>query len=128
MGLFDRFTKKGKPEKTEKSTPKRKTKSEKELATEAGEPWVKVISFEIDPEDPGNGSFEIDYNDKFLSQLVRAGYQKERNESEDRIVDRWFQDICRNVLMENYEQWEADPKVRPRPNEVKRDDGRSEVG
>jgi len=128
MGLFDRFTKKGKPEKTEKSTPKRKTKSEKELATEAGEPWVKVISFEVDPEDPGNGAFEIDYNDKFLSQLVRAGYQKERNESEDRIIDRWFQDICRNVLMENYEQWEADPKMRPRPNEVKRDDGRSEVG
>jgi len=97
MGLFDRFTKKGKPEKTEKST-------------------------------PNNGAFEIDYNDKFLSQLVRAGYQKERNESEDRIIDRWFQDICRNVLMENYEQWEADPKMRPRPNEVKRDDGRSEVG
>ena len=87
MGLFDKFTKKAKPE---KPTPKRKNKSEKELATEAGEPWVKVISFEVDPEDPGNGAFEIDYNDKFLSQLVRAGYQKERNESEDRIVDRWF--------------------------------------
>lgn len=124
MGLFDKFTKKAKPE---KPTPKRKTKSEKELATEAGEPWVKVINFEVDPEDPGNGAFEIDYNDKFLSQLVRAGYQKERNESEDRIVDRWFQDICRNVLMENYEQWEADPAMRPRPSEVKRDDGRSEV-
>jgi len=57
MGLFDKFTKKAKPE---KPTPKRKTKSEKELATEAGEPWVKVISFEVDPEDPGNGAFEID--------------------------------------------------------------------
>ena len=67
MGLFDRFTKKAEPE---KPAPKRKTKSEKELATEAGEPWVKVINFDVDPTNPGNGAFEIDYNDKFLSQLV----------------------------------------------------------
>jgi len=124
MGIFDKFTKKPTPT---KPAPKTKKKSEKELATEAGEPWVNVIGFQIDPDDPGNGSFEIDYNDKFLTQLVRAGYQKQPNEDENRIVDRWFQDICRNVLMENYEQWEADPAMRPRPSEVKRDDGRSEV-
>jgi hypothetical protein len=84
-----------------------KEKSAKDIATEKGEPYVNIISVELDPNDVGNGAFELDWNDKFIIQLVRAGYQAQPNESENVIVDRWFQTVCRNILQENFEQWEA---------------------
>ena len=105
MGLFDRFKKKPEVKKTE--APKPKKKSPKEVATENGEPWVSVIQVELDPENIGNGAFELDWNDKFIANLVRSGYQLKPNEAENVIVDRWFQDVCRNILAENFEQWEA---------------------
>ena len=85
----------------ETKNPKKTTskKSAKELATERGEPYVNVISVELDPENIGSGAFELDWNDKFLANLVRAGYQKQANEPEHVIVDRWFQDVCRNVVL-----------------------------
>lgn len=102
----------------------------KEIATEAGEPYVSIVSIELDTDNIGNGAFELDWNDKFIIKLVRAGYQLKAGEPEDVIVDRWFQDICRNVVQENFEQWEANQPadLRPRNND-RRDlgDGRSEV-
>jgi len=110
MGLFDRFKKK--PEVKEEPKPKaEKKKTAKEIATENGEPYVSIVSVELDPDNIGNGAFELDWNDKFLANLVRAGYQQKANEEEHVIVDRWFQDICRNVIAENYEQWEANQVV-----------------
>ena len=108
MGLLDRFKKptvkptepKEKPEKVVK-------KSAKELATEAGEPYVTIVSMDIDPANLHQGSFELDWNDKFVANLVRAGYQMEANEPEDVIVDRWFQNVCRHVVMETWEQEQA---------------------
>ena len=38
-------------------------KTPKDLATERGEPWVEVLSMEIDKDNPGQGSFELDWND-----------------------------------------------------------------
>lgn len=105
MGLFDKFKKKPEPKKQEAPAPKKK--SAKEIATEKGEPYISVVSVELDPENIGNGAFELDWNDKFITNLVRSGYQMKPNEEESVIVDRWFQDVCRNVLQENYEQWEA---------------------
>lgn len=107
MGLFDRFKKKTQNpvEPKEKST--KSAKSAKDLATEQGEPYVSVISVELDPDNIGNGAFELDWNDKFITNLVRSGYQQKPNEEESVIVDRWFQDVCRNIIQENYEQWEA---------------------
>jgi hypothetical protein len=104
MGIFDRFKKK--PEKVAEEKPKAK-KSAKDIATEKGEPYISVISVELDPDNIGNGAFELDWNDKFIANLVRSGYQQKPNEEESVIVDRWFQEVCRNVLQENYEQWEA---------------------
>jgi hypothetical protein len=101
-------------------------KTAKEIATEQNEPYVAIISVELDPENIGAGAFELDWNDRFLAQLVRAGYQYKANEPEHVIVDRWFQDICRNVVLENYEQEQADPEIRK--NTRKRlDSGRTEV-
>lgn len=85
-------------------------KSPKELATERGEPWVEVISMEIDKDNPGQGSFELDWNDKFVANLTRAGY---RGKTDQDIVDNWFRSVCQNVVMENYEQEMADPTNRP---------------
>ena len=76
----------------------------KEAANKRGEPYISVLSVELDPDNPGNGAFELDWNDIFVAKLVRAGYE---GKDDAQIVDRWFQTICRNVLMENYEQWEA---------------------
>lgn len=105
MSLFDKWFKKPEPTKVEEPKPKKeKAKTAKEIATEKGEPWVQVLSVELDPDNIGNGAFELDWNDKFITNLVRAGYQ---GKTDADMVDQWFGDVCRNVLAENYEQWEA---------------------
>ena len=78
--------------------------SAKAAATKAGEPYVSVVSVELDPDNVQNGAFELDWNDIFVAKLMKAGYQ---GKDDAQIVDQWFQDICRNVLMENFEQWAA---------------------
>ena len=127
MGLLDKFFKRKKPEQ-KVATPKVKKKSEKELATERGEPYVAILSMEIDPDNMQQGSFELDWNDKFVANLIRAGYQMNAKDTDADIVDRWFTTVCRNVVMETFEQYEA---MNPERDRVikSRDlgDGRSEV-
>ena len=107
-----------------------KKKTAKELATESGEPYINIVSVELDPNDIGNGSFELDWNDVFVARLVKAGYMQRKDDTDDQIVDRWFQSICRNILNENFEQWEANQPVDSRPRRVDRNDlgnGRTEI-
>jgi hypothetical protein len=127
MGLLDRFLKKKKPE-PKAEIPKVKKKSEKELATERGEPYVTILSMEIDPENMQQGAFELDWNDKFVANLIRAGYQMSAKDTDSEIVDRWFTTVCRNIVLETYEQYEAMNPERDRVVKT-RDlgDGRSEV-
>ena len=99
-------------------------KTPKDLATERGEPYVEIVSMDIDPNDPGNGAFELDWNDKFVSNLVRAGYQGRTDQD---IVDNWFKTICRNVVLETYEQEQADPELRRTNNRRDLGDGRTEI-
>lgn len=105
MGLFDRFKKKKPAPKVEapKEPPKPK-KTEKELATERGEPWVTIVSMDVDPENLGQGAFELDWNDIFVARLVKAGYMMKKEDTDAEIVDRWFQNVCRNVVLETWEQ------------------------
>jgi hypothetical protein len=116
----------GKKKPKVKEAPKPKEKSEKDLATERGEPYVAMLSMEVDPNNLHQGSFELDWNEKFVANLVRAGYQMKPNDTDNDIVDRWFQAVCRNVVLETWEQEQA-----MNPNRVvkSRDigDGRSEV-
>ena len=129
MKFFDqikkRFTKKQTKETVSPRAPKVE-KSAKDLATERGEPYVAMLSMEVDPENLHQGSFELDWNEKFVANLVRAGYQMRPDDSDNDIVDRWFQAVCRNVVLETWEQEQA-----MNPNRVvkTRDigDGRSEV-
>ena len=83
--------------------------SAKAAATKRGEPYVAVIGVELDPDNVGNGAFELDWNEIFIARLVKAGYE---GKDDAQIVDRWFQTICRNVLAENFEQWEANQDNR----------------
>ena len=85
-------------------------KTKKELATEAGEPWIEVLGIDVDKDNLGNGAFELDWNDKFVANLIRAGYQGKTDQD---IVDNWFKTVCRNVIQENFEQEQADPDNRP---------------
>ncbi len=107
MGLLDDAKKAigmGQAKKVANKPGPKPKKTPKEIATESGEPWVNVLSVEVDPENPGNGAFELDWNEHFIKQLWKAGY---RDEDENDIVDRWFQDVCRHVVMESYEKDEA---------------------
>lgn len=111
---------------TKKPEPKLKiSASAKQAATKRGDPYVSVVNVELDPDNVGNGAFELDWNEIFIAKLIKAGY-KGRDDAQ--IVDQWFQDVCRNVLMENYEQWEANQTSEARF--VQRKDlgnGRSEI-
>ena len=98
-------------------------KTPKELATERGEPYVEILSMDIAPNDPSQGAFELDWNDKFVSNLVRAGYQGKTDQD---IVDNWFKAICRNVVLETYEQEQADPEIRA-SNRRDLGNGRTEI-
>jgi len=113
-----------KPKKPSNPRPKVKKMSEKEQATAQGQPWVQVLGIELDENNPGSGAFELDWNDTFVAKLVRSGYQGRTDQD---IVDNWFQDICRHVVLETYQQEQADPDRRDRS--VQRRDlgnGRSE--
>ena len=109
MGFFDRFKKKPAPEVREPRVEKSKApvKTEKEIATEKGQPWVAILSMDIDPDNLHQGAFELDWNDKFIFNLIRAGYQLKKEDTDGEIVDRWFQNVCRHVVMETWEQEEA---------------------
>ncbi len=87
--------------------PKKSAKTEKELATEAGEPYIAVLSMDVDPNNLHQGAFELDWNEIFVARLVKAGYMMKPTDTDADIVDRWFQNVCRHVVMETWEQEQA---------------------
>lgn len=121
------------PEVKKKSAPKKPELTDKEKATAAGEPYIAITSVEIDPNDINNGSFDLDWNDKFILNLVKQGYRIKKEDTDAMIVDRWFQTVCRNIALEVYEQDQADPTNRDMTSDMRvirsRDlgDGRTEV-
>jgi hypothetical protein len=125
MGIFDIFKKK-KPARVEIPREVKTKKTEKEIATEKGEPWVAILSMDVDPENLHQGAFELDWNDKFVANLVRAGYQIKEDDTDADIVDRWFNNVCRHVVMETWEQEQA---INPNRGFSSRDlgNGRREV-
>lgn len=117
--MFDKlktlFNKKEEPKQEAPKKPREKKAPEltaKEKATQAGEPYINVIGMELNPENIHEGSFELDWNSIFITQLVKAGYMKKKDDTDQDIVDRWFQDVCRTIVLEMYEQNIADPDNR----------------
>ena len=110
---IEKQTKKAaKPKKPRKPKPK-VTKSPKQIATEKGEPYISVISVEVDKTNLSNGNFELDWNDAFIKDLRASGYPGKTDED---VVDMWFRNICRNVLAETFEQEVAQ---KPAPDNVR---------
>ena len=102
--------------------------SEKQQYTQRGEPWVQVLRIDVDPDNLHQGSFELDWNEIFIARLVKAGYMMKPSDTDADIVDRWFQNVCRHVVMETWEQGEA---IKNSGIYVQRRDlgnGRSEIG
>jgi hypothetical protein len=127
MKFFEKFFKKKKSE-VKKEIPVKKKKTEKELADERDEPYVSILSMDIDPENMSTGAFELDWNDKFVANLIKAGYMMDPKDTDADIVDRWFTNVCRNVVLETYEQYEAMNPERDRVVKSRNiGDGRTEV-
>lgn len=78
-----------------------KKKDPKQLATDAGEPYIEIVKVTIDKENPSYGDFELDWNTHFIAKLRSMGYPGETDEI---VVDLWFQSVCRNILTETWEQ------------------------
>lgn len=118
LANIKKLFKKEEPKKVSKKSPK-------DLANEKGEPWVEILSINVDPNNPGDGAFELDWNDIFVARLIKSGYQGKTDQD---IVDNWFKAVCRNVIQENFEQQQADPEIRERASN-RRDlgNGRTEV-
>ena len=110
MGFFDRFKKKP-PAKEEKEkvirVPKAPEKTAKQIATEKNEPYVAIVTMDIDPNNLHQGAFELDWNEIYIARLVKAGYMMKPTDADSDIVDRWFQNVCRHVVMETWEQDQA---------------------
>jgi hypothetical protein len=119
-----------KPKTNKPKEPKKQVElTPKQKATAAGEPYVDILKVDLDPNDLNNGAFELDWNDKFIINLIKSGYKIREDDSDQNIVDRWFQNVCRNVALEIYEQDQADPTNRDMRVVRSRDigDGRTEV-
>ena len=135
--MFDWFKKKKKVTKRElpevsKTPPmpevKSPTKNEKQIATEKGEPYVAVLSMDVDPNNLHQGAFELDWNEIFVARLIKAGYMMKPTDSDGEIVDRWFQNVCRHVVMETWEQEQAIKNSGMYVQKRDLGDGRSEIG
>ena len=107
----------------EENTPapkKKRVLSPKELATKKGEPWVDV-KMHVDPDQPHNGYFELDWNDAFIDKLKVEGYT---GETDGDIMDQYVKALCTFVAGENDEY--IDALAKPKINRKDNDDGTSE--
>jgi hypothetical protein len=126
MGITDKLKgligKKEQPKKTSK----KKQISDKELATKNKEPYINILSMDVDPDNLNEGAFELDWNDIFIARLLKAGYQGKEDQD---LVDQWFQNVCRNVVLETYQQEQAmNPQTQGvKVNKRNLGDGKSEV-
>ena len=68
--------------------------SDKDKATARGEAYVKVLEVNFDKENPGDGYFELEWNNIFVKQLLEAGYS---GDNEEAIVDLWFTTLCKQI-------------------------------
>ena len=105
-----------------KNEPVVKTNNEKELATKKKEPWVSVLTTHVDKTNPRNGFFELDWNEYFVQSLRLNGY---RGDTDEMVVDKWFQDLCLNVAKESNQVEELGGSGHV--SRVVRDDGKTEV-
>ncbi len=71
----------------------------KERATRKKEPWVGVLNTHVNQDNIRNGFFELDWNEQFVLKLKQEGYGEDGDLDEE-IVDRWFRELCANVVVD----------------------------
>jgi len=71
----------------------------KEKATRKKEPWVGVLNTHVNKDNVRNGFFELDWNEPFVLKLKQEGYGEDGDLDEE-IVDRWFRELCANVVVD----------------------------
>jgi hypothetical protein len=54
---------------TNTTVKKKNTKGSK--AKKSEEPWVKVLNMNVNPDNPRNGFFELDWNDEFVNNRLK---------------------------------------------------------
>ena len=73
--------------------------SPKDRATKLKEPSVGVLNTHVNKENVRNGFFELDWNEQFVLKLKQEGYGFD-GDKEEEIVDRWFRELCANVVVD----------------------------
>jgi hypothetical protein len=96
---------------------------EKQSCTIKDEPYVGVLKTHFDPTKPKNGFFELDWNEKFIENLNTNGYHGEKDEE---VVNKWFNDLCKNIMLEDLDQDVLD-EMKNSINETKKDLGDGKV-
>jgi hypothetical protein len=71
----------------------------KDRATRRKEPWVGVLNTHVNQDNIRNGFFELDWNEFFVLKLKQEGYGAD-GDKEEEIVDRWFRELCANVVVD----------------------------
>jgi hypothetical protein len=73
--------------------------SPKDRASRRKEPWVGVLETHVNKDNIRNGFFELDWNEPFVLKLKQEGYGEDGDKDEE-IVDRWFRELCANVVVD----------------------------
>ena len=77
----------------------------KAQATKKKEPYIEVIGLDIDANNPVQGAFELDWNEYFVEELKSKGFNGATDED---IVDQWFNQVCKNVALSTWEQYNTE--------------------
>ena len=73
---------------------------DKKVAELKEQPYVNVLKLDVNPENAKAGYMELDWNDHFVKFLHSNGYT---GESDEAVVNKWFNDVCRTVLLQEIE-------------------------
>ena len=95
-------------------------KDAKEIATEAGEPYIKVLDTNVDPKNPKYGYFELDWNVHFVNNLKTHGFS---GNTDEEVVDHWFSVLCNTIATEETPMANDNQIIK----ETKREDGKTEI-
>ena len=106
------------------SVSKEKGTDAKAKATKEKKPYIEVLETKLDPKNPRNGFFELDWNEYFVKDLRLGGYQ---GDSEEEIVDAWFKELCGNIAKEQGVATPESPMGAGFINTKNIGDGKSEV-
>lgn len=76
--------------------------ADKRHATINEAPWFRIIGGEHAMSgDTTRLTFELDWNDFFVEQLVKNGFA---GRTDEEIVDQWYSRMCRETIMDDLEQ------------------------